>query len=63
MLRIIMENGMHNFVEYVDPSGKLNGYQIVSDLLAKNSADLVSSWEKMRSKVEKAYADFFAEMP
>ena len=62
MFALIMDTGRHNFVDYVDPSGKFNGYKLIYDQISKKSTDLSSKWETIRKTVETSFADFFAEM-
>lgn len=62
MFALIMDTGRHNFVDYVDPSGKFGGYDIISNLVSKKSTDLASKWQSIENGVITSFAEFFAEM-
>ena len=62
MFDLIMNSGRHNFVDYVDPAGVFNGYDMISSLVSTGSTGLASRWASLKDAAEKSFSDFFADM-
>ncbi len=62
MLKIIMENGIYDFTQYIDPSSNIGGLKLVSGMFSAKSTDIVSKWASVQNSVETKYTEFFEEM-